>query len=84
MLARIVPSIIPAPYVGGTLAANLLDDEQVPGAEDALLAVFDDLEPTEKLKIYDKGAEISTDYEERNTINGIRLFFIRLFFSHLI
>lgn len=36
------------------------------------MAVFDDLEPNEKLKIYDKGAEISTDYDTFAEYVGLR------------
>ena len=36
------------------------------------MAVFDDLEPNEKLKIYDKGAEISTDYDSFAEYVGLR------------
>ncbi len=36
------------------------------------MAVFDDLEPTEKLKIYDKGVEISTDYDSYAEYVGLR------------
>ncbi len=36
------------------------------------MAVFDDLEPSEKLKIYDKGAEISTDYDSYAEYVGLR------------
>ncbi len=36
------------------------------------MAVFDDLEPNEKLKIYDKGAEINTDYNTFAEYVGLR------------
>ena len=36
------------------------------------MAVFDDLEPNEKLKIYDKGAEVSTDYDTFAEYVGLR------------
>ena len=36
------------------------------------MAVFDDLEPNEKLKVYDKGAEISTDYDTFAEYVGLR------------
>ncbi len=36
------------------------------------MAVFDDLEPSEKLKIYDKGAEVSTDYDSYAEYVGLR------------
>jgi predicted dehydrogenase len=36
------------------------------------MAVFDDLEPTEKLKIYDKGAEVNTDYDTFAEYVGLR------------
>jgi predicted dehydrogenase len=36
------------------------------------MAVFDDLEPTEKLKIYDKGARINTDYNTFAEYVGLR------------
>lgn len=36
------------------------------------MAVFDDLEPTEKLKIYDKGAKINTDYNTFAEYVGLR------------
>lgn len=36
------------------------------------MAVFDDLEPNEKLKIYDKGAEINTDYDTFAEYVGLR------------
>ena len=36
------------------------------------MAVFDDLEPSEKLKIYDKGAEINTDYDSYAEYVGLR------------
>lgn len=36
------------------------------------MAVFDDLEPNEKLKIYDKGAEINTDYDTFAEFVGLR------------
>lgn len=36
------------------------------------MAVFDDLEPNEKLKIYDKGAEVSTDYDSFAEYVGLR------------
>lgn len=36
------------------------------------MAVFDDLESTEKLKIYDKGAEINTDYDSFAEYVGLR------------
>ena len=36
------------------------------------MAVFDDLEATEKLKIYDKGAEINTDYDTFAEYIGLR------------
>ena len=36
------------------------------------MAVFDDLEPNEKLKIYDKGAELNTDYDTFAEYVGLR------------
>jgi predicted dehydrogenase len=36
------------------------------------MAVFDDLEPAEKLKIYDKGAEVNTDYDTYAEYVGLR------------
>ncbi|MEJ2483950.1 MAG: Gfo/Idh/MocA family oxidoreductase [Gemmatimonadota bacterium] len=36
------------------------------------MAVFDDLETTEKLKIYDKGAEVNTDYDTFAEYVGLR------------
>jgi len=36
------------------------------------MAVFDDLESTEKLKIYDKGAHVSTDYDTFAEYVGLR------------
>lgn len=36
------------------------------------MAVFDDLEPNEKLKIYDKGAEVNTDYDSFAEFVGLR------------
>jgi predicted dehydrogenase len=36
------------------------------------MAVFDDLEPNEKLKIYDKGAEINSDYDTFAEFIGLR------------
>ena len=36
------------------------------------MAVFDDLEPNEKLKVYDKGAEINTDYDTYAEYVGLR------------
>ena len=36
------------------------------------MAVFDDLESSEKLKIYDKGAEVSTDYDTFAEFVGLR------------
>lgn len=36
------------------------------------MAVFDDLEATEKLKIYDKGAEVNTDYNSFAEYVGLR------------
>ena len=36
------------------------------------MAVFDDLETTEKLRIYDKGAEVSTDYDTYAEYIGLR------------
>jgi predicted dehydrogenase len=36
------------------------------------MAVFDDLEPNEKLKIYDKGAEINMDYDTFAEYVGLR------------
>ena len=36
------------------------------------MAVFDDLEPNEKLKIYDKGAEVSTEYDTFAEFVGLR------------
>lgn len=36
------------------------------------MAVFDDLEPNEKLKVYDKGAEINTDYDTFAEYVGLR------------
>lgn len=36
------------------------------------MAVFDDLEPTEKLKIYDKGAEVNLDYDTYAESVGLR------------
>ena len=36
------------------------------------MAVFDDLEPNEKLKIYDKGAEINSDYDSFAEYIGLR------------
>lgn len=36
------------------------------------MAVFDDLEPNEKLKIYDKGAKINTDYNTFAEFVGLR------------
>ena len=36
------------------------------------MAVFDDLEPNEKLKVYDKGAEINTDYDSFAEFIGLR------------
>jgi predicted dehydrogenase len=36
------------------------------------MAVFDDLEPNEKLKIYDKGVEINTDYDTFAEYVGLR------------
>lgn len=36
------------------------------------MAVFDDLEPNEKLKIYDKGAELNTDYDSFAEYVGLR------------
>ena len=36
------------------------------------MAVFDDLEPNEKLKIYDKGAEVNTDYDTFAEYVGLR------------
>jgi len=36
------------------------------------MAVFDDLEPNEKLKIYDKGAEVSMDYDSFAEYVGLR------------
>jgi hypothetical protein len=44
------------------------------------MAVFDDLEPNEKLKIYDKGAEINTDYTPcgMSAIGDITMPYIRV------
>jgi predicted dehydrogenase len=36
------------------------------------MAVFDDLEPNEKLKIYDKGVEVNTDYDTFAEYVGLR------------
>ena len=36
------------------------------------MAVFDDLQPNEKLKIYDKGAEVNTDYDTFAEYVGLR------------
>lgn len=36
------------------------------------MAVFDDLEATEKLRIYDKGAQVSTDYDSFAEYIGLR------------
>jgi len=36
------------------------------------MAVFDDLEPNEKLKVYDKGVEVSTDYDTFAEYVGLR------------
>lgn len=36
------------------------------------MAVFDDLEPSEKLKIYDKGAEVNLDYDSYAESVGLR------------
>jgi predicted dehydrogenase len=36
------------------------------------MAVFDDLQSTEKLKIYDKGAEVNTDYDSFAEFVGLR------------
>lgn len=36
------------------------------------MAVFDDLQPNEKLKVYDKGAEINTDYDTFAEYVGLR------------
>jgi predicted dehydrogenase len=36
------------------------------------MAVFDDLQPTEKLRIYDKGAEVNTDYDTFAEYIGLR------------
>jgi predicted dehydrogenase len=36
------------------------------------MAVFDDVEGTEKLRIYDKGAELNTDYESFAEYVGLR------------
>jgi predicted dehydrogenase len=36
------------------------------------MAVFDDLDPNEKLKIYDKGAEVNTDYDTFAEFIGLR------------
>jgi predicted dehydrogenase len=36
------------------------------------MAVFDDLEPNEKLKIYDKGAELNADYDTFAEYIGLR------------
>jgi predicted dehydrogenase len=36
------------------------------------MAVFDDLETTEKLKIYDKGAQVNTDYDTFAEYVGLR------------
>jgi predicted dehydrogenase len=36
------------------------------------MAVFDDLEATEKLRIYDKGADVSTDYNTFAEYVGLR------------
>ncbi len=36
------------------------------------MAVFDDLEPNEKLKVYDKGAEVNTDYDSFAEYVGLR------------
>ena len=36
------------------------------------MALFDDMEPTEKLKIYDKGAELNTDYDSFAEYVGLR------------
>jgi len=36
------------------------------------MAVFDDLEPNEKLRIYDKGAELNTDYDTFAEYVGLR------------
>ena len=36
------------------------------------MAVFDDLEANEKLKIYDKGAEVNTDYDTFAEYVGLR------------
>ena len=36
------------------------------------MAVFDDLESTEKLKIYDKGAKVNTDYDTFAEYIGLR------------
>lgn len=36
------------------------------------MAVFDDLEPNEKLKIYDKGAKVNTDYDTFAEYVGLR------------
>lgn len=36
------------------------------------MAVFDDLEPNEKLKVYDKGAEINSDYDTFAEYVGLR------------
>jgi predicted dehydrogenase len=36
------------------------------------MAVFDDLEATEKLRIYDKGAEVSQDYNTFAEYVGLR------------
>lgn len=36
------------------------------------MAVFDDLEPNEKLKVYDKGAEVNTDYDTFAEYVGLR------------
>ena len=42
------------------------------------MAVFDDLEPSEKLKIYDKGVEINTDYDTYAEYVGLRFGDIRV------
>ena len=36
------------------------------------MAVFDDLEPNEKLKIYDKGAEVNMEYDSFAEYIGLR------------
>jgi predicted dehydrogenase len=36
------------------------------------MAVFDDLEASEKLRLYDKGAQISTDYDTFAEYVGLR------------